>query len=73
MGVSWIDIVVPIVVGILIILVSIYLFTIYCHRTPALTQPKKRASAMPSSPRHSSSCPRPSPGVRYSSCPSTSA
>ena len=32
MAVSWIDILVPIVVVIIIIAVSIYLFTVYCHR-----------------------------------------
>lgn len=31
--VSVVDIVVPIVVALIIVAVSIYLFTIYCHRT----------------------------------------
>ena len=42
-------IIVPIVVGIIIIAVSLYLFTVYCHRSPSLIQLKNVDSGINSS------------------------
>ena len=46
MSVSWIDIVVPIVVAIIIIAISIYLFSAYCHRIQILMQLRRKALGM---------------------------
>ncbi len=43
--VNIVDVIVPIIVGVIIVAVSIYLFTIYCHRTPLPIQPNNDPSA----------------------------
>ena len=52
-------ILVPIVVTFIIIAVSIYLFSVYCHRNPYPNQLKKEAWGTSSSPKSWSSCRRP--------------
>lgn len=54
MSVSWIDVVVPIAVALIIIAVSIYLFSAYCHRNHPFTQLRRKASGMQSFPKPSS-------------------
>ncbi len=50
------DVIVPIIVAFIIVAVSLYLFTIYCHRKQNLTQPKKKDSEMNSCRKYSLSC-----------------
>lgn len=50
--VNVVDIIVPIVVGLITIAASIYLFAIYCHRTPTSTQPKRKPLATPPSSKY---------------------
>ena len=65
MGVSWIDILVPVVVTIIIILVSIYLFSMFSHRTQIVTQHRRREWARMPFQSYSSFCSSWCPGVRY--------
>jgi hypothetical protein len=57
--VNAVDIVVSVLIGLIVIAVSFYLFTMYCHRNSPLIQLSSAASAMPSFPKSWWSHPKP--------------
>ncbi len=63
--VNVVAIIVPIVVGIIIIAVSLYLFTVYCHRNIHLTQLNNEALATNSSQKYLSYSLKHLPGDNY--------
>lgn len=65
MSVSWIDVIVPIVVTIIIVAVSIYIFSAFCHRKIYSIQPRRKDLATKSSPKYQSFCLRSSLGGKY--------